>query len=267
MKCFKNGMPVHDVELMDRAFHYGDGCFTTAKLIQGKIQCVERHISRLEKAIQALHLKADLSLIQKSITLSGIENATIKVVISRGVGQRGYSLPQQPADVWIFIYPQQSQLYIEPSVIESGVLSQKIGLSMPELVGLKTLNRLEQVLLKAEADQKCLKEALVVDIHERIVEGISSNCFLYIDGQWFTPELRYNGVHGIMRAEILERMQRHGISCLQQELPRRAIEQIESLFFCNALTPMQIASSLDGRQLDPQICVSLFHTLQLQQMN
>ncbi len=70
---------------------------------------------------------------------------------------------------------------------------------MPNLAGLKTLNRFEQVLLKQEADQSNWSEALVFDIQGTVVEGVSSNCFIRINDSWITPELRYNGVHGVMR--------------------------------------------------------------------
>ena len=108
-------------------------------------------------------------------------NGTLKIVLSRGVGQRGYSLPDHPADVWVFFYPQvQASLDMayHYDTIQSGVLTQAIGLSMPNLVGLKSLNRLEQVLLKQEADQKGWTEALVTDVQGSVVEGVSSNCFI-----------------------------------------------------------------------------------------
>src|SRR5690606_31185940 len=127
-------------------------------------------------------------------------NGTLKIVLSRGIGQRGYSLPDHPADLWMFYYPQAvSEFSYEQ--IQSGVLQQAIGLSMPNLVGLKTLNRLEQVLLKQEADLRAWPEALVTNVQGAIVEGVSSNCFIRINNQWVTPKLRYNGVFGVMRAE------------------------------------------------------------------
>ncbi len=56
------------------------------------------------------------------------------------------------------------------------------------------------------------QEALVTDVQGAVVEGVSSNCFIRTNEGWITPELRYNGVHGVMRAEILKRMQQHGIT-------------------------------------------------------
>ena len=138
---------------------------------------------------------------------------------------------------------------------------------MPGLVGLKTLNRLEQVLLKQEADQRGWSEALVTDVQGGVVEGVSSNCFICINNTWITPELRYNGVFGVMRAEILQRMQDQGIACQQRYIDMEEIAHIQSLFFCNALNPMKIVTQFEQRSLDGDACIELFNRLRLNQMS
>ena len=274
MQCYKNAKPTEQIHVLDRAFHYGDGCFSTARIRQNQIELFDRHLARLQYANRQLSLNANLELITETLTLlkqaHGELNGTLKIVLSRGVGQRGYSLPDHPADVWIFFYPQvQASLdtAYHYDIIQSGVLTQTIGLSMPNLVGLKSLNRLEQVLLKQEADQKGWPEALVTDVQGSVVEGVSSNCFIRINNTWITPQLGYNGVHGVMRAEILSRMQQQRLHCEQRDIHASEIAQIQSLFFCNALTPMKIVSHLGQQVLDMQPCVELFKQLQLSHFN
>ncbi|WP_298144102.1 aminodeoxychorismate lyase [uncultured Acinetobacter sp.] len=265
MQCFKNAKAVSDIQLNDRAFHYGDGCFTTARIVEGQIEMQVRHIERLQSACQALQLRADLVTIPMTLAHLPKATGTLKIVISRGVGQRGYSLPSQEADVWLFFYPQPCTPF-SPQLIQSDVLKLRLGHTMPALVGIKTLNRLEQVMLKAEADTRGLTEALVLDSHDYIVEGISSNCFLKLKDIWVTPELGYNGVHGIMRAEILMRMQQQGIACQQRAVHVDELAQLNSLFFCNALSAMKIVDQFAGQSLDSAACEALFSQLQLNQM-
>lgn len=267
MQCFKNGRPVTQVEVLDRAFHYGDGCFTTAQWNVDKLYLQHWHQMRLEKSAQALLLEPDWSSLQQSFAQFEADYGTVKIMISRGVGQRGYALPAQAADVWVFFYPQMQAPAYDYQLIKSGVLQQRIGLSMPQMLGVKSLNRLEQVLLKAEAQQLGFSEALVCDVADRIVEGISSNCFFKIAGQWISPNLIYNGVHGVMRQEILARMQQNQIPCILREVNHSEIEQIQSLFFCNALHPMTIVTHLDGRVLDDGACRDLFSQLHLDQLD
>ncbi|RZN95710.1 aminodeoxychorismate lyase [Acinetobacter johnsonii] len=269
MHCYKNAQEVKQIELLDRAFHYGDGCFSTARIREGVIELESLHIARLKLACERLLLSADLAFIQRSIvqlkqTYEHL-NGTLKIIISRGEGQRGYSLPAHPADVWVFFYPQASEV-LTYSEIDSGVLQHAMGLSMPQMVGVKSLNRLEQVLLKHEAEQHGWLEALVTDVQGSVVEGVSSNCFILLNDRWISPELRYNGVHGVMRAEILARMQQQGMSCELRMIDMEEIPCFQSLFFCNALSPMKIAKSLNHQHLDVQPCIDLFHRLQLNQM-
>lgn len=270
MQCYKNGKLIDSIPLLDRAFHYGDGCFTTARIFQGVFELKHLHLARLKVACQSLSLDADLSLIDESLEQLKQQNPTLngtfKVVISRGEGDRGYSLPLHAADIYVWYYPRVMHVF-QPEWIESGLLTHALGLNMPHLVGLKTLNRLEQVLLKQEADQQGWLEALVSDVQGYIVEGVSSNCFIRINDQWITPELRYNGVHGVMRATILSRMQQHDIQCEQRCIELNEIEHIQSLFFCNALHPMKAVIRFNRQALAQQPYLDLFKTLKLSQID
>ncbi|XZY04376.1 aminodeoxychorismate lyase [Acinetobacter baumannii] len=270
MWCFKNGQPVETIPLLDRAFHYGDGCFTTIRVFQNKIELKARHWERLKLACQKLSLVADFELIEQSLqhlqNQNLVLNGTLKIVISRGEGDRGYSLPKHAADIYIWFYPKALEQF-QPDFIQCGVLNQALGLTMPSLVGLKSLNRLEQVLLKKEADQQGWVEALVTDVQGYIVEGVSSNCFIRLNDRWITPELRYNGVHGVMRAEILARMQHCGIACEVRIIELDEVPQIQSLFFCNALHPMRVVTQISEQILESQACLNLFHTLNLNQIH
>lgn len=271
MLCYKNAEVFHTIDVLDRAFHYGDGSFTTARIVSNHVELLERHIARLTQSNMKLKLNADLSLIQATLEQlkqsNEVElNGTLKIILSRGIGQRGYSLPDHPADIWVFYYPQNMQDHTY-QMIESGVLEQCIGLTMPNLLGLKTLNRLEQVMLKNEADQKGWVEALVVDIQGAIVEGVSSNCFIQINNTWITPDLRYNGVHGVMRAEILARMQQCDIECISRRIELDELQNMQSLFFCNALSPMKMVTQFEQHALNTQPCIELFNRLRLDQMS
>lgn len=59
MQCYKNGQFIDSIPLLDRAFHYGDGCFTTARIFQKNFELKELHFARLKLACQNLSLDAD----------------------------------------------------------------------------------------------------------------------------------------------------------------------------------------------------------------
>lgn len=270
MLCFKNAKSVESISLLDRAFHYGDGCFSTARLHENQFELKDLHFARLKLAAERLYMQVDLSLIDQTIRqifeIETFLSGTLKIILSRGESNRGYALPDHPADVYVIYYPQVTMPF-QLEQIQSGVLNTAMGLSMPNLVGIKSLNRLEQVILKQEAQQQRWLEALVTDVQGSVVEGVSSNCFIRLNNRWITPELRYNGVHGVMRAEILKRMQHKQIPCEQRYIEMEEISQFQSVFFCNALSPMKAVTHLGAVPLDVQPCVDLFQTLQLSQMS
>ena len=147
MQCYKNAEPIEHIHLLDRAFHYGDGCFSTARIRNNQVELRHRHLARLAHAKEHMHLTANLELINKTLAdlkqKQGKLNGTLKIVLSRGEGQRGYSLPEHPADVWVFFYPKAVDDF-QVEKIKSGLLQQVLGLTMPSLVGLKSLNRLKK---------------------------------------------------------------------------------------------------------------------------
>lgn len=270
--CLKNGelLGSQQVSIDDRAFQYGDGCFTTAYIRQNQIKLWSRHLQRLQRDCAQLMLFPHWEYIEQVVkTLYRANNdndltGTVKIMVTRGSGLRGYGFfSHQVADVYILFYENQQQC-LDYREIESDVLQLQIAADMmPTLVGVKSLNRLEQVLLKHEADKKKLVEAVVLDTRQSIVEGVSSNCFFYMGGRWLTPKLNSNGVRGIMRDEILYRMKQCSIAVEEVESNQGILSNITSLFFCNALHPMQAVHTFSGRSLDHRRVKALFTQLKL----
>lgn len=269
MYCLKNKEIVEHIGLSDRAFQYGDGCFTTIQVNSGHLSLWERHLKRLQDSARKLFLTLDWSFILSAQLYwqkyCQNQNGTFKILISRGCANRGYGFTNQYADVYFFMYP--SHEIVQPyQEIKSTILASQIGLTMPQLVGVKSLNRLEQIILKQEAQQLTISEAFVFDIQQHLVEGISSNCFIYDGHSWKTPLLNCNGIHGVMRTEILTRMQHLGISHQKTIITKEDLMQSQAAFFCNALHPMLAVSQIQHLQLNCDITQDLFTTLNLDQI-
>ena len=259
MQTFYQGQRCDAIAPNDRGFLYGDGLFTSVRVRKGLPRLWQHHLDRLQQAQQRLGLQFDLTeLTRQSFEYAAqLQHGTLKIIVSRGVGQRGYLPPDQPAAVYFQLFPSTIQLE-EPQAdglfvanhIVSGVLqTPRVGHVMPALAGLKTLNRLEQVLLRQALAQTTWLEGLVLDLDGMVVEGVQSNCWWRRDGQWQTPCLQRAGIAGVMRAEIMQRMQQRQIDFSQVRLHADELGQIESLFFCNSLTGILAVQCLDGRSL------------------
>lgn len=261
---FKNGIASTAIDPLDRAFLYGDGLFTSVRVVDGKPCLWSHHLHRLQQGAHRLSLHVDfqkiaLDVLKKTAFLG---NGVLKIIVSRGVGERGYLPPNQPAVVYLQLFKQEKiNDDLVKSPIESGLLTSQLGQVMSQLAGLKTLNRLEQVILRQELATFGWAEGLVCDANGLVVEGVYSNCFFQVDGQWWTPPITNSGILGVMRAELIERMHAQGIPLRVETLHRDEIGRIKALFFCNALTQIVPVSQLDGRILDVSAVTTLANLL------
>ena len=95
-----NGSPADSLPVEDRGLQYGDGLFETMALMHGHIRLFDRHLARLRSGCERLglpitfmsHLSADIGQLIGDAT-----EGTVKVIVTRGQGERGYALPKHPA--------------------------------------------------------------------------------------------------------------------------------------------------------------------------
>jgi len=205
-----NGSSVTTVSAQDRGLTLGDGMFTTLHLKNHQPQLWEFHIQRLREGCMRLKLQLpDLdSLYEQCCQLAaGDDEACGKIIITRGSGGRGYS-PQGCQSPTIIVsshpYPVHYHTWQQQG-IDLDVAEQRLGWQ-PMLAGLKTLNRLEQVLLKDELDSRRIAEAVVLDWQGNVVEAVTANLFWRKNNHFFTPDLQQSGVCGVMRAFVIQQL-------------------------------------------------------------
>ena len=131
--------------------------------------------------------------------LSGsAERGVLKIVVTRGIGPRGYRPPPRSQTTRIVaLYPAPAP----PPATRLALrwCETRLGRNA-RLAGIKHLNRLEQVLAQAEWDDEAIDEGLMLDTEGELVSGTASNVFLVREGVLVTPDLRFCGVLGVMRA-------------------------------------------------------------------
>jgi len=88
-----NGQWQNNISASDRAVQFGDGCFTTARIVAGQIRYQQAHLHRLQQACEALLIAQDWQALEQEMTMlaSSAADGVLKVILSRGVGGRGYS--------------------------------------------------------------------------------------------------------------------------------------------------------------------------------
>ncbi len=246
--------------LQNRGFCYADGFFSTMGVYQGEILYFSYHQQRLISHSQALQFDIDIDEISQQLTAHAkqIHQGIIKIVITREnqskYGVRGYAFVS--GEVKIFIQstvqkmPIYQQLFRKQSTNPFPInlpqqaicLQSQIACLPKNLVGLKSLNRLDSVLVAGELEQAKkynpkLVEGLVADISGDWVEGVISNVFYQLNhvNKWHTPPIEKSGINGVMRNVLIDYYQNHGQAISERRLTNDDLTNMSAMFFCNAV--------------------------------
>ncbi|MGF1753693.1 aminodeoxychorismate lyase [Vibrio makurazakiensis] len=234
------------IDILDRSFQYGDGCFTTMLVRNGKIQNFSDHQTRVNECLNVLRVSPlDWNIVNRwlEVGLQKIEvnnphdgKAGIKLHISRGAGGRGYStqnLVKPTVTISTFDYPSHYTGWQDLGV-ELGVCKQAIGLS-PLLAGHKHNNRLEQILMKDEMDQTGEVDGVVLDILGNVIETTMANLFWRKGQTVYTPQLTQSGVAGVMRKQVLTALNQTELSVNIGDYCLSQLMQAEEVFITNSI--------------------------------
>lgn len=238
MQSWIDGQEATAVNLQNRGLAYGDGLFETIAVRGGRPSLLVPHFERLALGCQRLAIETDLALVRKELLqfASLLGDGVAKLMLTRGDSQRGYAsaagvparrilqgsplpaYPVQNAEAGVRLFPCQTRLAEQPL-----------------LAGLKHLNRLEQVLARAEWQDSAFAEGLMCDAQGRVIEGVFSNLFLVRDGVLLTADLSRCGVAGVMRAALLEQAASLGIGTQVRDLALADLQQADEVFVCNSV--------------------------------
>lgn len=234
-----NGIVTNKIDATDRGLAYGDGLFSTIKIEFGKAIDWPLHLKRLKSGTNRLFFPSvDWALLEKEIvetaqTVEEYPHYVLKVILTRGSGGRGYSAEgceQTTRVISLSSFPDVYSKWQQQGIRVINCHTQ-LGRNK-QLAGLKSLARIEQVLIKQELINSQADEGLVCDELGHVIEGCSANLFIYLNGQWLTPKLNYCGVAGVMRARIL---QSDLVNVIEKEISINDINQSTCLFLTNAL--------------------------------
>jgi len=237
-----NGIEADKIDAKDRGLAYGDGLFSTIKVQYGQLQLWELHLQRLQLGAQKLYfpdidwaqLSAEVDLVAQQMKAQA--QCVLKVIITRGSGGRGYSSTGCDTAQRIIStgpYPEFYQQWREQGI--KVILCESQLASNRQLAGLKTLNRLEQVLIKKELESKQAVEGIVCDNQGVVIEACSANLFIFLDGRWQTPKLDSSGVAGVQRRYVMQLAEQAGITIDETYIHVERLKEAQAICLSNAL--------------------------------
>ena len=285
------------LSLDNRGLAYGDGFFTTMGVIDGQILWLDYHQQRLVSHATALQLQLDSQLLLAMLKIHAkqLQQGMLKLIITRAEQEvRGYGYTPNTGggsacEIWLKSSPMaittarslplaDGQFIPLQPAASAICLSSQIACLPPTLAGLKSLNRLDNVLASGELQaikaktlagtiKPSIAEGLLRDMSGQWVEGTMSNVFYQLveapvakssnrphsqnnssnyltQGQWYTPSMAQSGVAGVMRQVIIDTLSTSNNPVIIRSLQDEDLLHLSQLFFCNALRGIMPMSSL-----------------------
>lgn len=248
-----DGCEVDCLTVADRGLQYGDGLFETLAVRRGAPCLWRRHFDRLARGANRLGISCpqpELLLRECRQLTGGRSVGVLKIILTRGGGGRGYGPPEHPRPTRVLIFrPWRGYPSLgEEQGVDVIFCRTPLG-ENPVLAGLKHLNRLEQVLARAEWQDPGIAEGLMQDGRGRVIGGTRSNLFLVRGNRLLTPRLDTCGIAGTVRDLVLQMAGAFGVEVLERDITRADLVAADGLFLTNALIGVWPVRRLGAREI------------------
>jgi 4-amino-4-deoxychorismate lyase len=245
-----NGEVADQIPVNDRGFQYGDGLFETIEISEGRPLFLEQHLQRLRAGCSSLKIPcfSDKELTDDIHRVSHqAKNAVLKIIVTRGIGGRGYRQPmvlQATRVVSLHPFPDYPFSFAKQGV-NARFCTTRLGLN-PAIAGIKHLNRLEQVMARAEWDDPEVQEGIMLDITDNVIEGTMTN-LMYVKNETVnTDTLQSAGVKGVMRELIKNLIDEHHLTLVEHSYRKETLLAAEEVFVCNSIIGIWPIKKIDG---------------------
>lgn len=225
------------VSVFDRGLAYGDGAFTTLRVGGGEPLLLERHLDRLGRDLEALHIPppgadgledACRGLVERL----GLSDAVLKITVTRGVGGRGPASPEEPEPTaFVAASPLPAP---RPSLRAATVPDERGAISRH-----KSLNYLSSVLALREAKGRGCEEAIFVQ--DRLLREATVSNLVGLEGKHLVTPAGDGVLPGVARGALLE-------SGAVEE-GNLSTDTRAPLYCVNAVRGVEAVAELDGRTL------------------
>ena len=246
-----NGEFKHSISVYDRGLAYGDGFFETM-LWDSFVEKNEtnvgvefwlRHLRRIKDGCQLMqiNLPFDEEIIRQrnlilKASLKEKKSGLLKMLVTRGVGGRGYKFERNMLPTIIFLSLPKPK--VKKEYFKSGVVVKicKTQLSKNiNLFGYKHLNRLDSVLARSEWEDKNIFEGIFVDSKRNILEGTMTNIFFVHEKTLITPPIIDSGINGVMRQVIIDNAKFFFDKVVIKKINLIDIEKFDQMFLTNSV--------------------------------
>jgi branched-chain amino acid aminotransferase len=259
MKIFIDGKYYDErdakVSVFDHGLLYGDGIFEGIRAYHGRVFKLKEHIDRLFYSAKAILLEIPMSPAQITRAVvevcreNKIRDGYIRLVVTRGMGTLGLN-PKSCKRPSVIIIADKIQLY-PPEVYQRGLdiitVPTTRNLHSALNPAIKSLNYLNNILAKIEANNGGCEEAVMLNAEGFVAECTGDNLFIVKNGALLTPPLSTGALYGITRRTVIELAEASGLKVSEPNLTRYDLFNADECFLTGTGAEIVPVVKIDGR--------------------
>ena len=245
------------VSVFDHGFLYGDGVFEGIRAYKGKVFKLDEHLARLYESAKSIMLEVPQSYEEiKEATLETIrrnqlEDAYIRIVVSRGTGDLGLDPRKCPKATTVIIASSITLFPQELYELGLEVITVATRRNVPDALDpqIKSLNYLNNILVKIEANRAGVMEAIMLNGQGYVAEGTGDNIFIVKNGKILTPPSYVGALCGITRQVVIDLALEAGYVLEERPFTRHELYVAEECFLTGTAAEVIPVIGVDGRQI------------------
>jgi branched-chain amino acid aminotransferase len=259
MKIFIDGKYLSErdakVSVFDHGLLYGDGVFEGIRAYNGRVFKLKEHIDRLFYSAKAILLDIPMShaeLMKATVATcraNKLRDAYIRLVVTRGIGTLGLN-PRSCKNPSVIIIAGKIQVYPEELYargMEIVTVPTVRNLHSAVNPAIKSLNYLNNILAKIEANNAGVEEAVMLNAEGFVAECTADNLFIIKNGELMTPPLSAGALYGITRGTVMQSAVQLGVKVSEPNLTRYDLFNADECFLTGTGAEIMPVIKIDGR--------------------
>ena len=227
------------ISVYDHGLLYGDGIFEGIRAYDGSVFKLKEHIERLYRSAHTIMLEIPIEkeemirIVLETLRKNNLKDAYIRLVITRGVGDLGLN-PRKCSKPTIIVITDKIALHGSEAK-ERGVATMLSWVKRDPVDAttheIKSLNYLNSILAKIEANIGGVDEAICLDKNGFVCEGVAENVFIVKNGKLFTPPSYTGALPGITAEEVMKLARKLGYEVIEKNITPYELFNAKEVFF------------------------------------
>jgi branched-chain amino acid aminotransferase len=245
------------ISVFDHGLLYGDGIFEGIRAYNGRVFKLKEHIDRLFYSAKAILLKIPMghrqimAAVVETCRRNRVRDGYIRLLVTRGVGTLGLN-PSRCKNPSVIIIAGKIQLYPK-ELYQRGMdlitVPTTRNLHSAVNPAIKSLNYLNNILAKIEANNGGCEEAIMLNAEGFVAECTGDNLFIVKEAHLYTPPLSAGALYGITRRVIMELAAESGLKVSEPNLTRYDLFNADECFLTGTGAELVPVVKIDGRTI------------------